>query len=64
MELKQQYIIYPDPSTKSKQEFKNKKGDFPLAEKQAERILTLPINQYLKKSEIFYICDLINKFYS
>ena len=59
-------IHYPIPIhlQKASKNSKNKKGDFPLAEKQAERILTLPINQYLKKSEIFYICDLINKFYS
>ena len=42
----------------------NKNGIFPISEKQSKRILTLPINQYLKKSEILYICDLINKFYS
>jgi len=41
-----------------------KKGSFPETEKQSKRILTLPINQYLKKSEILYICRLINNFYS
>jgi len=41
-----------------------KKGSFPITEKQSSQILTLPINQYLKKSEIIYICKLINKFYS
>ena len=41
-----------------------KKGSLPETEKQAKRIITLPINQYLKKSEILYICNLINKFYS
>ena len=40
------------------------KGSFPITEKQSTQILTLPINQYLKKSEIIYICKLINKFYS
>ena len=38
-------------------------GDFPVAEKQAKNILTLPIHQNLKKKEIIYICKLINKFY-
>ncbi len=40
------------------------KGSFPETEKQSGRILTLPINQYLKKNEILYICKLINNFYS
>ena len=40
------------------------KGSFPITEKQSTQILTLPINQYLKKIEIIYICKLINKFYS
>ena len=41
-----------------------RKGSFPETEKQSGRILTLPINQYLKKNEILYICKLINNFYS
>ena len=40
-----------------------KKNDFPIAEKQASRILTLPINQYLSKKEILYISNLVNNFY-
>lgn len=38
-------------------------GSFPETEKQSKEILTLPINQYLKKNEILYICKLINQFY-
>jgi len=41
-----------------------KKGAFPKTEKQSKHILTLPINQYLKKNEILYICKTINNFYS
>ena len=37
--------------------------DFPITEKQSKKILTLPINQFLRKKEILYICRLINKFY-
>ena len=40
-----------------------KKGSFKIAEKQAKTILTLPINQYLKKSEIKFIASKINYFY-
>ena len=41
-----------------------KNGSFPKTEKQSTQILTLPINQHLKKKEIIYICKSINKFYS
>ncbi len=40
-----------------------KLGDFPNTEKQSKRILTLPINQYLKKKELLYISNMVNKFY-
>jgi dTDP-4-amino-4,6-dideoxygalactose transaminase len=40
-----------------------KKGDLPITEKQAQSILTLPINQFLKNSEIKFISNMINKFY-
>ena len=42
----------------------HKKGSFINSENQAKRILTLPINQFLKKKEIKYISDKINNFYS
>ena len=41
-----------------------KNGAFPETEKQSKRILTLPVNQYIKKKEILFICRLINNFYS
>lgn len=40
-----------------------KKGDFPETEKQSKRILTLPINQFLKVDQIKYISKLVNDFY-
>jgi dTDP-4-amino-4,6-dideoxygalactose transaminase len=39
-------------------------GDFPVTEKQAEMILTLPVNQSLGQSEIERICVTVNEFYS
>ena len=39
-----------------------KKGDFPETEKQSKKILTLPIHQDLKKSDILRVCKIINKF--
>jgi len=40
-----------------------KKGDFPVSENQASKILSLPINQFLKEKEILKITKLINYFY-
>lgn len=39
-----------------------KLGDFPIAENQSRKILTLPIHQDLKKRDIIRICKIINKF--
>ena len=39
-----------------------KKGDFPIAESQSKKIITLPIHQDLKKKEIIKICEFVNKF--
>ena len=41
---------------------KYKKGDFPVTENQAKQILTLPIHQYLNKSQILYVCKIIKNF--
>ena len=38
-----------------------KKGDFPVAEKVSKEILSLPFYPYLKKEEIEYICDRVEK---
>jgi len=40
-----------------------KLGDFPETEKQAGRILTLPINQYIEPRDVERIATLINAFY-
>ena len=42
----------------------HKEGSFINTENQAKRILTLPINQFLKKDEIKYVSDKINNFFS
>ena len=38
-------------------------GDFPVAESQALKILTLPINQYMKKSELESVAKEVNYFF-
>ena len=41
-----------------------KRGDFPVCEKQAEEILSLPMHQYLEKEQLDYVIDRIKKFYN
>ncbi len=59
-------VHYPVPIHLQKPyiELGYKKGDFPVCEAQAERILSLPIHQYLTKEQIRYTANLIRKFYS
>lgn len=40
-----------------------KKGNFPMAEQQAERVLALPHHQYLRAEQIQYVAETINAFY-
>ncbi len=40
-----------------------KRGDFPVAERQCDRVLGLPHMQYLSEDQVGYAADLINKFY-
>jgi dTDP-4-amino-4,6-dideoxygalactose transaminase len=41
-----------------------KSGDFPEAEKQAKELLTLPVHQYLNKSQLNFIIKKIENFYN
>ena len=41
-----------------------KKKDFPNAERITEKVLSFPHHQHLKKKEIMYVVDKINKFYN
>lgn len=58
-------IHYPVPIHLQKPyaELGYKKGDFPKCESQAERILSLPIHQYLTDKQIQYTAGLIRSFY-
>ncbi len=59
-------VHYPVPIHLQKPytELGYKKGDFPKCEAQAEKILSLPIHQYLSELQIRYTANLIRKFYS
>ncbi|TPV96809.1 MAG: DegT/DnrJ/EryC1/StrS family aminotransferase [Myxococcales bacterium FL481] len=39
-------------------------GDFPMAETQAERILSLPIHQWLEPDDVHYVADCANRFFA
>ena len=39
-----------------------KQGDFPVTERQSERILSLPIHQFMSQEDIEYVVDAINGF--
>jgi dTDP-4-amino-4,6-dideoxygalactose transaminase len=41
-----------------------KKGSFPVCEKQADRILTIPVHQYLGNKDIRYVVQSIRDFYA
>lgn len=43
--------------------FGYKRGDFPVAERQCDRVLALPHMQYLSEDQIGYAADCVNKFY-
>ena len=38
-------------------------GDFPVCEKQAAQIITLPLNQHLTEEDVFTVCDRVRSFY-
>ncbi len=44
-------------------EFGYKEGDLPNIERQAKRILSLPVHQFLSEDDITYVADSVNNFY-
>jgi dTDP-4-amino-4,6-dideoxygalactose transaminase len=41
----------------------HKRGDFPVAEQQADKVLALPHHQHLTEEQITYVADAVNEFY-
>lgn len=58
-------IHYPIPIhlQKAYRELSHKRGDFPIAEKAANRMMSLPLYPELTKREIDFICDSIGEFF-
>jgi dTDP-4-amino-4,6-dideoxygalactose transaminase len=40
-----------------------KKGDFPMTEKQADSIMTIPVHQFMEEEDVLHVAELINGFY-
>ncbi|GEA06030.1 hypothetical protein KUL42_07910 [Alteromonas sp. KUL42] len=58
-------IHYPIPLhlMRSARKFGYREGDFPVTERQRDRILSLPIYPELTDSQVDYVCDVICAFY-
>jgi dTDP-4-amino-4,6-dideoxygalactose transaminase len=58
-------IHYPVPIhlQPAAHELGHRPGDFPVAETQAERILTLPVNQFLSEDEVARVAGAVSQFY-
>ena len=58
-------IHYPIPIhlMKASKPYGYKKGDFPVAEKQAEKIISLPVREKLTKAQLVYVVDCVYEFY-
>ena len=59
-------IHYPVPLhlQKAAKKLNYKAGSFPLAEQQANSLITLPVHQYLNSKHMNYIIKKINSFYA
>lgn len=58
-------IHYPIPIHLQKpcRQFGYKEGAFPVCEQQAGEILSLPVHHHLTEDQIYYVVDLVKKFY-
>ena len=58
-------VHYPVPNHLQKpcRDLGYRAGDFPVCERQAEAILSLPIHQYLEEKQIHYVAGVIRAFY-
>ncbi len=58
-------IHYPIPIhlMEAAEKYGYRKGDFPVAEAQAEKIISLPVHHHLSEEQILYVIDCIGRFY-
>ncbi|MCO5144086.1 MAG: DegT/DnrJ/EryC1/StrS family aminotransferase [Oligoflexia bacterium] len=53
----------PLPLQEGLKQFGHKRGDFPLTERQADRVVSLPVDQHLTNDQIQYALDMVEKFF-
>ena len=41
-----------------------RRGDLPVAERQAEHVVALPVHQNLNQDQMDHVCDVIEAFYA
>ena len=58
-------IHYPKPLhlQNASKIFNYKKGDFPISEMQANKLITIPVHQFLSKKQIHFTIKKIKDFY-
>ena len=58
-------IHYPTPLhlQKASLKYNYRKGDFPVSELQAKKILTLPVHQFMTNKQLFFTINIIKMFY-
>jgi dTDP-4-amino-4,6-dideoxygalactose transaminase len=58
-------VHYPTPIhlLMAARELGYRRGDFPVAERQSEQILSLPVHHALQAADIDYVCEAIREFY-
>ena len=59
-------IHYPIPIhlMEASRQYGYKNGDFPVAEAQAQKIISLPVHHYLKEEQILFVLKCFNEFYT
>lgn len=53
----------PLPLQEGLKKFGYKRGDFPVTEKQADRVISLPVDQHLTKDQINYVIETVTAFF-
>jgi dTDP-4-amino-4,6-dideoxygalactose transaminase len=41
-----------------------REGDFPIAEKYAREIMTIPVHQYISEEQLAFVLEMVEKFYT
>tara|TARA_Y100000591_G_scaffold106783_1_gene90921 strand:- start:3653 stop:4807 length:1155 start_codon:yes stop_codon:yes gene_type:complete len=64
IDAKKHYPVAMHLQKPSKKNYGYKKGDFKIAEEVAQKTISLPVHEFLKKKDLIYIVKKIKKFYN